>query len=372
MIDVGGPAMLRAAAKSFASVMAVCRPQDYEPVLSELWAGQGTTTLELRRRLADDRVRAHGGVRLLDRALVPARRHVPRDVRSVLRPGARALVRREPAPGGGVLRGARHADASPLVRRAAPGQAALVQQPQRSVGRAPARGRARRAGLRDREAREPVRRRRRRDDRGGVREGARRGSGVGVRRRRRPERRGGRGARRRHSPTSSSRCCSRPRSDRKALETLQRKESLRVLEHTEQRAVDEGERDYRRVIGGLLVQERDVGGVLRAELDVVCGEVTEERWADLLFAWRGRQARDVERDRPRARRADDRHRRRADEPRRRRPHRGREGARARATRSTAPCSRRMRSSRSPTGLSSRSTRASRRSSSPAARSATPR
>ena len=76
-----------------------------------------------------------------------------------------------------------------------------------------------------------------------------------------------------------------PAFHRKALETLQRKESLRVLEHTEQRAVDEGERDYRRVIGGLLVQQRDVGGVVRAELDVVCGEVTEARWADLLFAW---------------------------------------------------------------------------------------
>jgi len=52
MIDIGGPALLRAAAKSFASVVAVCRPQDYEDVLSQLWAGRGTTTLELRRRLA--------------------------------------------------------------------------------------------------------------------------------------------------------------------------------------------------------------------------------------------------------------------------------------------------------------------------------
>jgi len=44
MIDIGGPALLRAAAKSFASVVAVCRPQDYEDVLSQLWAGRGTTT----------------------------------------------------------------------------------------------------------------------------------------------------------------------------------------------------------------------------------------------------------------------------------------------------------------------------------------
>ena len=33
MIDVGGPSMLRAAAKNFAHVAAVCRPEQYEPVL---------------------------------------------------------------------------------------------------------------------------------------------------------------------------------------------------------------------------------------------------------------------------------------------------------------------------------------------------
>ena len=52
MIDVGGPALLRAAAKNFASVTVVVRPQDYEAVLDELRADGGTTTLELRRRLA--------------------------------------------------------------------------------------------------------------------------------------------------------------------------------------------------------------------------------------------------------------------------------------------------------------------------------
>ena len=52
MIDVGGPALLRAAAKNFASVTVVVRPQDYDAVLEELRADGGTTTLELRRRLA--------------------------------------------------------------------------------------------------------------------------------------------------------------------------------------------------------------------------------------------------------------------------------------------------------------------------------
>ena len=36
MIDVGGPSMLRGAAKNFAHVTPVCRPADYEPVLAEL------------------------------------------------------------------------------------------------------------------------------------------------------------------------------------------------------------------------------------------------------------------------------------------------------------------------------------------------
>jgi phosphoribosylaminoimidazolecarboxamide formyltransferase/IMP cyclohydrolase len=71
-----------------------------------------------------------------------------------------------------------------------------------------------------------------------------------------------------------------------ALEMLAAKPSLRVLEHTEQRAPDDTERDYRRVIGGLLVQDRDREVAQRDGMDVVCGQVTDEQWADLLFAWR--------------------------------------------------------------------------------------
>ena len=36
MIDVGGPSLLRGAAKNFAYVAAVCRPEQYDPVLAEL------------------------------------------------------------------------------------------------------------------------------------------------------------------------------------------------------------------------------------------------------------------------------------------------------------------------------------------------
>lgn len=50
-IDIGGVALLRAAAKNFAHVTVVCDPADYAPVLAEIEA-QGEVSLETRRRLA--------------------------------------------------------------------------------------------------------------------------------------------------------------------------------------------------------------------------------------------------------------------------------------------------------------------------------
>jgi phosphoribosylaminoimidazolecarboxamide formyltransferase/IMP cyclohydrolase len=51
MIDVGGPSMLRGAAKNFAHVAPVCRPERYGFVLDELRA-QGALSFETRRELA--------------------------------------------------------------------------------------------------------------------------------------------------------------------------------------------------------------------------------------------------------------------------------------------------------------------------------
>lgn len=48
-IDVGGPAMLRAAAKNHAAVLTVCQPSDYEAVLEALRTG---VTTQFRRELA--------------------------------------------------------------------------------------------------------------------------------------------------------------------------------------------------------------------------------------------------------------------------------------------------------------------------------
>src|ERR1700744_4360073 len=51
-IDIGGPAMIRAAAKNHDDVAVVVEAEDYQAVLDELKANAGATTLALRRRLA--------------------------------------------------------------------------------------------------------------------------------------------------------------------------------------------------------------------------------------------------------------------------------------------------------------------------------
>ena len=51
-IDIGGPAMIRAAAKNHAAVSVVVDPSDYETVRNALESGDGRIAAELRRTLA--------------------------------------------------------------------------------------------------------------------------------------------------------------------------------------------------------------------------------------------------------------------------------------------------------------------------------
>jgi len=51
-IDIGGPSMLRSAAKNYAAVTVVCDPADYAEVLLAIQENDGATTLKLRERLA--------------------------------------------------------------------------------------------------------------------------------------------------------------------------------------------------------------------------------------------------------------------------------------------------------------------------------
>src|SRR5215211_887103 len=51
-IDIGGPSMIRSAAKNYESVAVVIDPADYEAVLEAMKDNEGATTLRLRERLA--------------------------------------------------------------------------------------------------------------------------------------------------------------------------------------------------------------------------------------------------------------------------------------------------------------------------------
>src|SRR5215472_5078118 len=51
-IDIGGPAMIRAAAKNHADVAVIVEPSDYEKVLGEMAQHGGIVSLELRKKMA--------------------------------------------------------------------------------------------------------------------------------------------------------------------------------------------------------------------------------------------------------------------------------------------------------------------------------
>ena len=71
-----------------------------------------------------------------------------------------------------------------------------------------------------------------------------------------------------------------------ALEVLQQKEAIRILAEEERRQPDPQERDVKRVLGGLLVQDRDGDPEPRETMEVVTKtQPSEEQWRDLLFAW---------------------------------------------------------------------------------------
>jgi phosphoribosylaminoimidazolecarboxamide formyltransferase / IMP cyclohydrolase len=73
-----------------------------------------------------------------------------------------------------------------------------------------------------------------------------------------------------------------------ALELLlAERPNLRVLEDDERRAMNFREQDTKRVIGGLLVQDRDVDLEERGEMQVVTERhPTNAEWDEMLFAWR--------------------------------------------------------------------------------------
>ena len=284
MIDVGGPSMLRAAAKAHAHVTAVCRPDDYEGVLAELRGGGGTS-FETRRRLAGIAFAAsaayeaaiarwfQGGDALpeslalaFDKALDlaygenphqraayyaerGARTHLLSKVEQLQgKPlsfnnlndlsAARLLLRELDEPACVIVKHANPCGVGVADSIEEAYATALAADPVSAYGGVVVLNRAVTAALGE----------------------ALVGQFVEV--------------------------LFAPGYDEQAMEALARKTSTRVLNDTERRALVEAERDYRRVLGGLLVQSRDWEVGSREGMDVVCGEVSDAEWGDLVFAWR--------------------------------------------------------------------------------------
>jgi phosphoribosylaminoimidazolecarboxamide formyltransferase/IMP cyclohydrolase len=72
-----------------------------------------------------------------------------------------------------------------------------------------------------------------------------------------------------------------------ALQILSSKPNMRVLEDGERRRLPVAERDIKRVMGGLLIQDRDLGLEDRTEMQVVTErKPSEAEWGEMLFAWK--------------------------------------------------------------------------------------
>ncbi|MGI8414431.1 MAG: bifunctional phosphoribosylaminoimidazolecarboxamide formyltransferase/IMP cyclohydrolase [Solirubrobacteraceae bacterium] len=75
--------------------------------------------------------------------------------------------------------------------------------------------------------------------------------------------------------------------DEDALELLASKPNLRILDDREQRSPNMIEPNLRQVLGGMLVQDRDADLEERGEMQVVTERrPTEAQWSELSFAWK--------------------------------------------------------------------------------------
>ena len=207
-IDIGGPTMIRASAKNHAFAAVVVKPEAYDAVLEELRAGDGLLSMDTREALAAD---AFAYTARYDTAIARwfaerSEDFPPLFVRAYEKvtdlsygenPHQRAAYYQQVGSRMHLLS---------MVRQHH-GQAALVQQPPRPRRGTQGRARVRGPRLRDRQARQPLRRRRsaRTVDRG-LRARLRLRSGERLRRHHRGEPAGSTARRPRRSPSSSSRC----------------------------------------------------------------------------------------------------------------------------------------------------------------------
>jgi len=282
-IDIGGPALLRAAAKNHAHVVPVCRPEDYEPVVEE-FRMRGEITDATRRRLAarafqrtaafDAAVAGWLGrddsfpeifVPVFERYLdLPYGENPHQRGAYYAQKGARThlLARVEQLQGRplsfnnlGDLSAARllalelDGPAAVIVKHGNPCGVGLGETPDEAYEKAL--------------AGDPV------SAYGGVvvlnrPVGAALGKALA---------------------SQFVEVVFAPGYDEVALAELSTKEKARVLVDGERRAFVTSERDFRRVLGGLLVQDRDADGDPLDAMDVACGDPDQSTWEELLFAW---------------------------------------------------------------------------------------
>ena len=283
MIDVGGPAMLRAAAKNFEHVIPVCKPEQYEVVLDELRT-QGAVSRELRRSLANE---AFALTASYDASVAkwfgeteefPEQLTLPfqkvMDLRYGENPHQRAAYYREVGArrhllsnvdqlGGKELSYNNLADldgARRIARQFEEPTAVLVKHANPcGVAIAGTIAEAYELAL----ASDPV-------------------SAYGcvlILNREVPSELGARIA------ENFVEVLEAPVFDAGALEALRAKEALRILCQRERRSDTPGELDYKRVLGGLLVQERDAQFGRPPALSTTAGSPTDEQLEALVFAW---------------------------------------------------------------------------------------
>ena len=160
-IDIGGPAMIRSAAKNHADVLVIVDPNDYDEVRAAIAAGG--TELRAAASVCRQSVLAHGAIRrrgcvvsvewrreLSGSVSICSSTSARRCATARIRISARRCTSTEAAAASGTVAGA----------RATAGQGAVVQQRRRHRRRARVRSGLRRTGVRDRQTRESVRRRR--------------------------------------------------------------------------------------------------------------------------------------------------------------------------------------------------------------------
>ena len=283
MIDIGGPSMLRAAAKNFAHVAPLCRPDQYEPVLDELRTS-GSLSIETRRRLATEAfattasyeaaiARWFADVETFPDSFIPAFNKVL-DLSYGENPHQRAayyadsgarmhLLSRVEQLSGKELsyNNLNDLSAARLLAREFALPACVIVKHANPCGVAVA------ATIEEAHAKavaaDP------KSAYGGV---------IALNRPVGPA----------LGDTLSTQFVEvllAPGYDDAAAVMLAER-STRVLLDAERRRPEAGERDYKRVLGGLLVQDRDLDVQDREGMHTVAGDASDEQWGDLLFAWR--------------------------------------------------------------------------------------